>query len=213
MPQDFWLATFDDNHYCNRLDSIRFSLIIWVIICRVKIANGEFHDSHKRSSIAATVHFPETKVSTINPNIQNSPHSPKWRNMTNVIIKWTKCQKETYNLTNSKLSPIHISKNYISFNKFIWFITPTISKKWTQGFPEICHYCNVSECSVSWCDASFNGYKQRARVCKCVNEPFTNSSHFLRHYHPSSQIILLCGPIQFYLVMMIVQAPYLQWGV
>jgi len=107
MPQDFWLATFDDNHYCNRLDSIRFSLIIWVIICRVKIANGEFHDSHKRSSIAATVHFPETKVSTINPNIQNSPHSPKWRNMTNVIIKWTKNQKETQSLhKKSNLSPI-----------------------------------------------------------------------------------------------------------
>jgi hypothetical protein len=43
--------------------------------------------------------FPKINISTINPNIVNSPHSPSCMNMNDVMIKYTTYQKETQNLT------------------------------------------------------------------------------------------------------------------
>jgi len=43
--------------------------------------------------------LPKTSVSTINPNIINSQQSPSCMDMTDVIMKYTKHQKETQNLS------------------------------------------------------------------------------------------------------------------
>ena len=87
MQQGCWLGSVDENQYRNELKSISVSVIIRANFCRVKIPNYQLHDSDTRSPIAATVPFPKNSISTINPNILNSQHSPSCMNMTDVIIK------------------------------------------------------------------------------------------------------------------------------
>ena len=87
MPQGCRFASYDENRYRNELNSIRVSPIIRANFCWVKIPNYQLHDSHTRSPIAATMPFPIINVSTINPNIVNSEHSPSCMNMNDVIIE------------------------------------------------------------------------------------------------------------------------------
>jgi hypothetical protein len=84
MPQGCGLASFDKNGYRNELKSVCVSLIIRANFCWVKIPNYQLHDSHTQSPIAATMPFPKINVSTINPNIMNSQHSPSCMNMNDV---------------------------------------------------------------------------------------------------------------------------------
>ena len=95
-------ASFDENCYRNERKSIHIALIIGADFCWVKIPNYQLHDSHTRSSITATMPFSKINVSTINPNMVNSQHSPSCMNRNDVIIKYTKHPKETQNL-NKKL--------------------------------------------------------------------------------------------------------------
>jgi len=99
MPHSCWLTSFDKNGYCNELKSIHISPIVGGNFCWVKIQNYQSHDSHAQSPIAATIPFPKTNFSMINPNIMNSQLSTSCMNLNDVIIKYTKYQKETQNLT------------------------------------------------------------------------------------------------------------------
>jgi len=55
MLHGCWFASFDDNYYHNKLQSICVSLIIWTNFCWVKIPNWQLNDSHTWSSTTATV--------------------------------------------------------------------------------------------------------------------------------------------------------------
>ena len=116
MPQGCWLASFGKNHYRNELKSVRVSQIIWVNICWVKILNYRLHDCIILSPNAATMPFPKTNVSTINPNLKASQHSLSCMNMTDVIIKWTKHVEETQNLTKKLQISTHPSTHQCARN-------------------------------------------------------------------------------------------------
>jgi len=109
MPQGCRFASYDENRYRKELKSVCVSLIIWATFCWVTIPNYQLHDSHTRSLIAATMPFPKTNVSTIDPNIVNSQHNPSCMNMNDVIIKYAKHQKETQNLTKELQIITHLS--------------------------------------------------------------------------------------------------------
>lgn len=76
MPQRWWLASIDRNHYRNELNNISDSLNIWAEFCRVQIADDKLHNSHTWSHIPARTPFAITNISTINPNIVNRQHTP-----------------------------------------------------------------------------------------------------------------------------------------
>jgi len=76
------------------------SLIIGANYGWVKILNNRLHDSHTQSPIAATMPFSKTNVSTINPKIVNSQHSPSCMNRNDVTINQTTSHKVTQNVTN-----------------------------------------------------------------------------------------------------------------
>jgi len=99
MAQICWLASFDENGYRNALKRVCISLIIVAYFHLAKISHYQLHDSHTWCPIAATMCFPTTCIWMINPNIVNSQHSPSCMNMTDIIIKSTKYQKETQNLS------------------------------------------------------------------------------------------------------------------
>jgi len=58
-----------------------------IYILLMKIPNNLLHDYHTRSPIAATMPLPKTYVSTIDPTIVNTQHSPSCMNMNDVMIK------------------------------------------------------------------------------------------------------------------------------
>ena len=109
MPQSCSVTFFDENLDRNELNSVHVSQIIQANFCWVKIANYQLHHSHTPSPIAATMPFPKTNFSMINPNIVNSQHSPLWMNMNDVIMKYTHQQKETQNLTKKLQIITHLS--------------------------------------------------------------------------------------------------------
>jgi hypothetical protein len=88
-----------------QVKSVPNSLTFRAIFCWVMIPNYQIHDSHTRSLIAVTITLPNINVSMINPNIVNSQYSCSCMNMNNVMIKYTKHQKETQNV-NKKLQII-----------------------------------------------------------------------------------------------------------
>jgi len=55
MPQGCWLASFDENHYRNKLKSISISVIIWANISWVKIPNYQLNDIPTLSPITARI--------------------------------------------------------------------------------------------------------------------------------------------------------------
>jgi len=94
-----WLAAFDKIHYHNEVKSIHVLPILWPNLSQVKIPNQQLHFTYTRSPIAAAVPFPPTNVSTSNPNVMNSQHTPLCMNINDVIIQYTHQQTETQNLT------------------------------------------------------------------------------------------------------------------
>jgi len=125
MLQGCWLASFDEDHYCNELKSYCISLIIQANFCWAKIPIYQLHDSHTQSPIAATMPFQITSLESIDPNIVNSQLSPSCMNMTDVIIQWTKHQKKTQNpskkpQTISHPSTLHSARNIPTHNTKLW---------------------------------------------------------------------------------------------
>jgi hypothetical protein len=57
------------NRYCNELKSVRMSLLIWTILCWLRILKYQVNDNHIWSLIAGTISFSKTNISTINPHI------------------------------------------------------------------------------------------------------------------------------------------------
>jgi len=131
-----------------------------------------------------------------------------WERTRNALFKQRREREMDWGLCWDRNHWGNISKNYISFIKFIYFIVPSNSKKWNRGFPEISHYFTVPGCSLSRGDAVFKCHDQCTHGCECDNEQLTNCSHFLWQYHKSSLSILLRGPIGLVLAMMIQHAPY-----
>jgi len=133
MVQGCSLAFFDENHHCIKYNSDRVSPIIQANFGCTKIPNNEFHNSHTQSPITATKHFPQPRVSTVNPNIIDSQHIPSCMNMTHVIIIYTLHQNETQNFSNKHHIITHPS-TLQSARK-----TPThIANHWATVQPEHC---------------------------------------------------------------------------
>jgi hypothetical protein len=63
------------------------------------IPNYASHSSHTWSPIAGTMAVTKINFSMVNPNIVNSQHSCSWMNINDVIIKYTKHQIQSENLT------------------------------------------------------------------------------------------------------------------
>jgi len=84
---DCWLTSVDKNDDCNELTSVHNLLIFETNFSWVKIQKNQLPDSTARSSIGATMPFPKTNISMINPNIVNSSQSPSSLNMTDVIVQ------------------------------------------------------------------------------------------------------------------------------
>jgi len=69
MQQSCWVSAFDENHDRKKLKSGRISPVLRTNLCWAKILNYQSQDGHKWCTITATMRFPTTIVSTINPTI------------------------------------------------------------------------------------------------------------------------------------------------
>ena len=109
MPQGCYLASFVQDCYHNEIKSVRVLLIISAYFCWVKIPLCQLHDSYIWSPNTRNMRFPKTSALMINPDIINTQYSPSCMNMNDVILQYTKHQKETQNLTKSLRVITHLS--------------------------------------------------------------------------------------------------------
>jgi hypothetical protein len=112
--QGYHWCSKKENHYHNKLKTMRILLIILANFCYVKILNFQLHDSHTQHPIAAPMLYPTTHVSMIIPNSVNSQQSPSCMNMHDVIINGTNDHKETQNRTKKLQIIINASPSKVT---------------------------------------------------------------------------------------------------